>query len=130
MIEAWGRGFDKIKEACKKYDAPLPEYEINEDGIMVLCKACDKYMKLLKSDSKNTMIHLIQSDHDGDQDVIKTICEFCKIPHSAREIMDYIKINDRSFFRRHYLEPMLKSDQLKMTIPDKPKSGKQRYYTK
>ena len=40
MIEAWGRGFEKIREACALYDGPLPEYEINEAGIMVLCKAC------------------------------------------------------------------------------------------
>ena len=39
MIEAWGRGFEKIKEACRLYDGPLPEYEINESGIMVLCRA-------------------------------------------------------------------------------------------
>lgn len=49
MIEAWGRGFDKIKEACEKYEGPLPEYDISEDGIMVLFKACDKYLKLLSS---------------------------------------------------------------------------------
>ncbi|MDD3415259.1 MAG: ATP-binding protein [Lachnospiraceae bacterium] len=47
MIEAWGRGFDKIKEACEKYDGPLPEYDINEDGIMVLCNACERYLDLL-----------------------------------------------------------------------------------
>ena len=46
----------------------------------------------------------------------------------AKEIMEYIKINDRSFFRRHYLNPMIKTGQLKMTIPDKPKSGNQKYY--
>lgn len=48
----WGRGFDKIKEACVLYEGPLPEYEINEAGIMVLCKACDKYMRLLKNDNQ------------------------------------------------------------------------------
>jgi len=47
MIEAWGRGFDKIKEACQKYDGPLPEYDISEDGIIVLCKACGRYLDLL-----------------------------------------------------------------------------------
>lgn len=26
MIEAWGRGFEKIREACALYDGPLPEY--------------------------------------------------------------------------------------------------------
>jgi ATP-dependent DNA helicase RecG len=30
-----------------KYYGPLPEYDINEEGIMVLCKACDKYLRLL-----------------------------------------------------------------------------------
>ena len=52
MIEAWGRGFEKIKEACGWYDGPLPEYEINEAGIMVLCKACDKYLELLSAKEK------------------------------------------------------------------------------
>ncbi len=48
MIEAWGRGFDKIKDACEKYNnAPLPEYSISDVGIMVLCKPCEQYMKLL-----------------------------------------------------------------------------------
>ncbi|MCM1027617.1 MAG: ATP-dependent DNA helicase RecG, partial [Roseburia sp.] len=124
MIEAWGRGFDKIKEACAKYDGRLPEYNISASGIMVLCKACDKYMELLN----NKNLYLGQSDQDNDQDVTKMIIVFCKRPHSAKEIMDYVKINDRSFFRRHYLNPMIKTGQLKMTIPDKPKSGNQKYY--
>ena len=125
MIEAWGRGFDKIKEACAKYDGRLPEYNISASGIMVLCKACDKYLELLNYKED---LYLGQSDQDHDQDVTKMIIAFCKQPHSAKEIMDYIKINDRSFFRRHYLNPMIKTGQLKMTLPDKPKSGNQKYY--
>ncbi len=122
MIEAWGRGFEKIKEACAKYDGPLPEYNISASGVMVLCKACDKYLRLLNDGND---VHLGQSD----QDMTKMIIIFCKEPHSAKEIMDYIKINGRSFFRRHYLNPMIKMGQLKMTIPDKPKSGNQKYYS-
>ena len=57
---------EKIREACALYDGPLPEYEINEAGIMVLCKACDKYLELLKSDGQ----HHGQSDHDNDNDII------------------------------------------------------------
>ena len=48
MIESWGRGFDKIKEECEANNTPLPEYEISERGIMVLCKPGEKYLKLLK----------------------------------------------------------------------------------
>lgn len=68
MIEAWVRGFDKIKDACAKYDGRLPEYNISASGIMVLCKACDKYLDLLNEDSR-----LGQSDQDDDQVVIMRI---------------------------------------------------------
>lgn len=55
MIEAWGRGFDKIREACVQYNSPLPEYSISKSGIMVFCKPCDQYLRLLNqtSSSKN-----------------------------------------------------------------------------
>ena len=114
---------DLLLLPCAKYDGRLPEYNISASGIMVLCKACDKYLELRNEDSR-----LGQSAQDNDQDVTKMIIAFCKQPHSAKEIMEYIKINDRSFFRRHYLNPMIKTGQLKMTIPDKPKSGNQKYY--
>lgn len=121
MIEAWGRGFEKIKETCTKYDGPLPEYKISVTGIMVLCKVCDKY---LKSFNRKEDIQFAQSY----QDVIKRIITFCKQPHSTKEIIDYIKLRDRSFFRRHYLNSMIKTGQLKMTITDEAKSGNQKYY--
>ena len=47
MIEAWGRGFDKIKAACDAlYHTPVPEYDISADGIMVYCKANQRYLEL------------------------------------------------------------------------------------
>lgn len=47
MIEAWGRGFDKIRTACDAlYHTPIPEYEITSDGIMVHCRANEKYLQL------------------------------------------------------------------------------------
>ena len=47
MIEAWGRSFEKIKIECDNYETPLPEYDITSDGVMVLCKPNDIYMRLL-----------------------------------------------------------------------------------
>lgn len=124
MIEAWGRGFEKIKEACGLYDGPLPEYEINESGIMVLCKACDRYLALLRDDGQ----HHGQSDHDNDQDIMEQIIVFCKEPKSASEIMQQFDL-ERSYFRRHYLDKMLVTGKLKRTEPEKPKSKKQKYYS-
>lgn len=86
MIEAWGRGFDKIKEACAKYDGPLPEYEINEDGIMVLCKACDKYLELLSGKQNNNPF----TENE------RIMSEFMngKMKEPIQKIVEYLKSNN------------------------------------
>ena len=127
MIEAWGRGFDKIREACRKYNAPLPEYEINQEGIMVYCKACDKYLKLMHQ--KNQAVQIEQdNEQDGEQDLIADIIRFCDVPKSSNEIIAHFNMPNRSYFKRHFLDKMLKVGMLKMTIPEKPSSKKQKYY--
>ena len=125
MIEAWGRGFEKIKEACGLYDGPLPEYEINESGIMVLCKACDRYLALLRSDVQ----HPNHYPNQNGQDMNKMIIDFCKEPKSVQEIMDYFGFASRTSFRRKYLNSMVESGDLKMTLPEKASSKNQKYYS-
>ena len=123
MIEAWGRGFDKIKEACEKYDAPLPEYDISENGIMVLCKACDRYLRILHGE-----IHPVQSEQDDEQDMMNAILAYCKEPRSTKEIQQQFGI-ERLYLRRHYLDRLIKLGKLKMTLPEKPTSRNQKYFS-
>ena len=125
MIEAWGRGFEKIREACRLYDGSLPEYEINEAGIMVLCKACNRYLALLREDNQHPDHYL---NHSG-QDMDRLIIDFCKEPRSVHEILDRFGFESRTTFKRNYLYPMLKKGILKMTIPEKPSSKNQKYFS-
>lgn len=48
MIESWGRGFEKIKMACKESKTVLPKYSVHVKGMMVLCKESSIYKKLRK----------------------------------------------------------------------------------
>jgi len=77
MIEAWGRGFDKIKTACDAlYHTPVPEYDITADGIMVYCRANELYLQLttedrlgidesilsrFRDDERNTVIQIMKA---------------------------------------------------------------------
>lgn len=97
MIEAWGRGFEKIREACVLYDGPLPEYEINEAGIMVLCKACDKYLGLLRDDGQHPDHHpnhiLTNVVRINTKDWRRAMYKF---PDISRwfDIVDYVEYNN------------------------------------
>ena len=53
FIEAWGRGFEKIKEECVTTDTPLPQIEVTNDGVMICCKPSEKYLRSLEKLRKN-----------------------------------------------------------------------------
>ena len=57
------------------------------------------------------------------------VLDFCITEKSKQEICSFIGYRNLTYFTRKYLNPLLASDQLKMTIPDKPNSRKQKYIT-
>ena len=61
------------------------------------------------------------------QDKIDMILSFCTVPRVREEMQQHIGIASREYFRINILKPLLDSGQLKMTIPNKPNSGNQRY---
>ena len=60
----------------------------------------------------------------GDYD---KLLDFCSVPRSRIEMMDFMELTNRRHFWAHYLKPLLESERLLMTIPDKPSSPKQKY---
>lgn len=59
----------------------------------------------------------------------KQLLRFCKEARSRNEMQSFLEISNRSHFGKAYLKPLLATGQLKMTIPEKPKSRNQRYIT-
>ena len=59
--------------------------------------------------------------------VQKDIIQFCAIPRTAKEIMDYIGYYNNSKNMTTYVRPLLEMGYLEMTEPDKPKSKNQKY---
>lgn len=71
----------------------------------------------------------VQSEQDDEQDVVNAIKLYCKEPKAMKEIVEYFKFPNRSYFKWHYLDDLLENDELKMTIPDKPSSKNQKYFS-
>ena len=57
-----------------------------------------------------------------------SLLEFCRTPRTRREIADFLGLQTATYAWKRYIVPLLESGQLRMTIPGKPKSRKQRYY--
>jgi predicted transcriptional regulator len=53
----------------------------------------------------------------------------CTDPKSREEIQEILSLADRWHLRKAYILPALEAGWLAMTIPDKPRSSKQKYVT-
>lgn len=138
-VESWGRGFLKIKAECKKTNAELPIIDANGGGVSVTAYGCEKYMQLLRYGQYGQVgsdgVWRDQED-DLEHSVVKTdisielfvkLREYLREPKSRAELQKFCGIKSRDHFRNTILIPLLDAKKIRLTIPDKPTSSKQKY---
>ncbi|MCD8323953.1 MAG: putative DNA binding domain-containing protein [Clostridiales bacterium] len=59
----------------------------------------------------------------------KQIITFCKTPRTRKEICEYLGLSSATYAIQSYVMPLVRAGKIKMSIPDKPKSSKQLYYS-
>ncbi|MEI8340122.1 MAG: RNA-binding domain-containing protein [Verrucomicrobiota bacterium] len=55
------------------------------------------------------------------------IVEYADVPRSLTELLNHTGYRQRPFFKEQYLTPLLVGGVLRMTVPDMPRSSKQKY---
>ena len=94
-------------------DLPAPEF-LDERGSFIV--------KLCRGVADPEVSELQGKDTHG-------LLSFCKTPRSRKELADYLGISSVSYAVQTYVQPMVAAGQLKLTLPAKPRSPKQRYYS-
>ena len=77
------------------------------------------------------------TDQVADQDMgqmignvsVSELLKYCKTPKTRSEIQEFCGLSGRTNFRVKYLRPLMDSGRLRMTIPDKPNSKNQKYFS-
>jgi len=54
---------------------------------------------------------------------------FCRTPRTRKEICDYLGLNSVTYAIQTHVMPLVETGKIKMSIPEKPKSPKQLYYS-
>ena len=130
-MERRGSGLRKIVSETEKLpgysEIYKPEFFSTATDFRVILKNVNYHLsqKDLVSDQDCDQV----SDQDRSQDILHAVLDFCITEKSKQEICSFIGYRNLTYFTRKYLNPLLASGQLKMTIPDKPNSRKQKYIT-
>lgn len=109
-------GIPTIRREMKLAGLPEPEF-INKrnEFIVILYNSKDT-----KDEMDNKPIENVNS---------KILLEFCKTPRTRKEIAEYLGIDTVFYVTKNFIQPLIETGELKLTIPDKPRSKNQRYYT-
>jgi len=119
-VEVWGRGTNRVIEECERWDFEPPSFEVVTGSLWVTFPA-EIGPGAQVGDQVGTKSGL-------SQDQVQVL-EAARDARLLTDLMDIPGRTNRTKFRDQVIRPLLKAGYLEMTIPDKPRSSKQRYRT-
>ena len=125
-----GSGVPDIYKAWRDVglEAPVVEEKFGEgnpDRTILTLPLLSKSSTLGTNITTNTTT----SGDVSDEDKFQIILAFCDSPRSRAEIQERLGIKSERYVREKLLAVLLKDGRITRTIPDKPKSVKQKYIT-
>jgi ATP-dependent DNA helicase RecG len=105
-------GIPTIRREMDEYHLPEPIFESKRGNFVVTLK---------------NNFNLRQTDNNAPLNKFDLI-DFCKTPRKRNEIADFLG-KTQYYAMKSFIEPLLESGEIKMTIPDKPKSRNQKYFS-
>ncbi len=119
-VEIWGRGTNRVIEECRRYGIDPPAFEEQAGALVVTFRAAigpaaaPGHQVGTKSALSGHQVQVLQAS---------------RLPMPISELLRLCGRSDRTKFRDQVIRPLLESGLLAMTIPDKPRSSRQRYRT-
>ena len=122
-VEVWGRGTNRVIEACRAYGVARPEFS-KQAGVVTVTFEAAVVPDAVAGPSRDQVG--TKSGLSGEQ---VQILELASVPRSLQELMEPSGRTNRTKFRDQVVAPLLEAGLLEMTIPDKPRSSRQQYRT-
>ena len=123
-VEHIGSGIKRIRNLCREYGVDEPLIEVSEHWFTVI-------FPRPKVESEEAVAVSTPQDtpHVAPQVTpqVRNLAEMLRGEMSREDIMDALGLKDRMHFINSYLRPALNTGMVVMTIPDKPRSSKQKY---
>jgi ATP-dependent DNA helicase RecG len=131
FIEKAGTGIKRIRDEVREQGCPEPEFEAN--GFVTAIFRPNPQVRAEAESGVQSGDHpLGQREHQDGTKLAPSrhqvaILLKCKADQSLTALMAITGRSDRTKFRGRVIKPLVAMGLLEMTIPDKPRSSKQRY---
>lgn len=109
-------GIPTIRREFAEYGMREPEFSSERGHFAVIFH---------KEAQTRRMANMLQDNTANIYDLLA----FCRTPRTRKEICDFLGLSSMSYAIQIYIMPLVDQGLIKLTIPDKPKSPKQLYYS-
>ena len=112
-------GIPTIRRTMKEHGLPEPKFENRRHEFVVTLY------------NHPTVSHAVTPPQQSPSSANPTqqLLNFCQTPRSRQEILDFLGLKTTFYAMQHHVKPLLDAILLAMTIPSKPKSRHQKFYT-
>jgi ATP-dependent DNA helicase RecG len=102
-------GIPTIRKEMKAHGLPAPEFR-NERGEFTVCFRLNDESQIANAEKNTDLI------------------EFCKMPRTRKEIAEYLGLSSVTYAIKTYVQPLIDTGIINLTLPDAPSSPKQKYF--
>jgi len=106
-------GIPTIRKEFERYNQKEPEF-LDERGNFIV-----RFYKTVKP------VH----EDKGLSEEMDHLLLFCRTPRTRKEICEYLGLSSVTYAIQTHVMPLVEAGKIKLSIPDKPKSPKQLYYS-
>ena len=129
-IEKAGTGIRRMREDAERRGCPEPQFK--GTGFFTAVFRPRPRPEQLSGDGEGAetaqATDQVGTKSGPSRDQVQLL-EFTRSPRAFLELMEFAGRSNRTKFRDQVVRPLLKARWMEMTIPDKPRSSKQRYRT-
>lgn len=107
-------GIPTMRRELREYGLREPEFTDNRNEF------CVCFYNEAGGDSR---------EPDKEQEMGKDLIAFCSMPRSRKEICAFLGLSSSAYAIKKHVQPLIDAGVIRMTLPEKPKSSKQMYYS-
>lgn len=129
LIEKAGTGIRRMIEDARKHKCPEPRFGVNGFFTATFWPNVEIARKITPQVTPQVTPQAGEQVTEQVTEQVAIMLQAACEPRSLKELQIAVGLKHRPHFIKSYLEPLLAAKWLEMTIPDKPRSSKQRYRT-
>ena len=122
-MEKMGRGSVMIRRACAERGLPLPQWSEDDRGVTLTFFSPNVAMEVVTAGTGEVATEVTTEVTTEVMQILRALDG----EMSRRDLQDALGLRNSEHFRKAYLQPAIQDGLVEMTIPEKPRSSKQRY---